>query len=112
MKYYRRRANGIVTACDSIESAQMTTEERRVALTTIGDITVSTVFLGIDHNWSGEGPPVLWETMIFGMEDEPCWRYSSEKEALEGHEQAVLVAEEFIPPELEMYFIELGDTDE
>jgi hypothetical protein len=27
---------------------------------------VSTVFLGLDHNWSGEGPPILWESMIFG----------------------------------------------
>jgi hypothetical protein len=26
---------------------------------------ISTVFLGIDHNWSGEGPPILWETMVF-----------------------------------------------
>ena len=26
---------------------------------------VSTVFLGLDHNWSGKGPPVLFETMVF-----------------------------------------------
>jgi len=26
---------------------------------------VSTVFLGINHQW-GEGPPILWETMVFG----------------------------------------------
>jgi len=27
-------------------------------------VRVSTVFLGIDHAWSG--PPLLWETMVFG----------------------------------------------
>ena len=27
---------------------------------------VSTVFLGIDHNHFGEGPPGLWQSMIFG----------------------------------------------
>ena len=26
---------------------------------------VSTVFLGLDHNHSLEGPPILWETMVF-----------------------------------------------
>lgn len=29
-------------------------------------MSISTVFLGIDHNYSNAGPPVLWETMIFG----------------------------------------------
>ena len=28
-------------------------------------IEVSTVFLGLDHGWC-KGPPVLWETMVFG----------------------------------------------
>jgi hypothetical protein len=40
-------------------------DNRRVAVTEVGEAKVSTVFLGLDHNWSG-GPPVLWETMIFG----------------------------------------------
>lgn len=31
----------------------------------VGDWLVSTVFLGIDHNFSCSGPPVLFETMIF-----------------------------------------------
>lgn len=30
-------------------------------------VTVSTVFLGADHNW-GTGPPKIFETMIFGGE--------------------------------------------
>ena len=31
----------------------------------IGDTRVSTVFLGLDHNFSTKGPPILWETMCF-----------------------------------------------
>lgn len=29
-------------------------------------ILVSTVFLGVDHSFGLGGPPILWETMIFG----------------------------------------------
>src|SRR5258708_5583313 len=50
-----------------------------------GDVRVSTVFLGLDHNW-GEGPPVLWETMVFGGEhDQMQERYSSYEDAAAGH---------------------------
>lgn len=40
---------------------------KRVEKTTLdnGDIIISTVFLGIDHNFGDNGPPVLFETMIF-----------------------------------------------
>ena len=31
-----------------------------------GNITVSTVFLGIDHNFTGGEVPILFETMVFG----------------------------------------------
>lgn len=44
--------------------------ERHVAWTEIGEWTVSTVFLGLDHNYADEGPPVLFETMILGPEVE------------------------------------------
>jgi hypothetical protein len=37
---------------------------RRVKETYVGDLCVSTIFLGLDHSWH-EGPPVLWETMVF-----------------------------------------------
>ena len=39
-------------------------ESRRVASETIDGLFVSTVFLGVDHGW-GDGPAILWETMIF-----------------------------------------------
>lgn len=55
-----------------------------------GDVKVSTVFLVIDHNWSGKGPPILWETMIFGGHYD-LWteRYISLENAEAGHEAAV-----------------------
>ena len=41
-------------------------ESRRVAITNIDHTTtVSTVFLGLDHAFGG-GPPILFETIVFG----------------------------------------------
>jgi hypothetical protein len=55
----------------------------------IGEIRISTVFLGLDHSYNSP-IPVLWETMIFGGEhDQYQERYSSYEEAVEGHETAV-----------------------
>ena len=39
--------------------------DRTVAKTKIGEIEVSTVFLGLDHSFSDNGPPLLFETMVF-----------------------------------------------
>ena len=41
---------------------------RVVARDRQADVEVSTVFLMLDHNFSGGGPPILWETMVFGDE--------------------------------------------
>jgi hypothetical protein len=40
----------------------------RVALTEIGAVRVSTIFLALDHRHLGDGPPLLFETMTFGGE--------------------------------------------
>ena len=62
---------------------------RFVGRAEIGDVTVSTVFLGLDHQY-GEGPPLLFETMIFGGPlDKSMWRYSSWDDAETGHKAAV-----------------------
>lgn len=56
----------------------------------IQGVYISTVFLGLDHSFSEEGPPVLFETMIFGGEhDQFQTRYTTYKDALEGHEKAM-----------------------
>lgn len=55
----------------------------------IGGVRVSTVFLGIDHQF-GKGPPILWETMIFGgQHNEAQSRYASHDDALKGHQVAL-----------------------
>ena len=66
------------------------TANRHVGNTVIGGIKISTVFLGLDHNFGGSGPPVLWESMIFGGEnDDYQERYTSYKRAVNGHKLAV-----------------------
>jgi hypothetical protein len=61
---------------------------RQVAVDRIGDTTVSTVFLALDHRF-GEGPPLIFETMIFnGPLDGEQGRYSTWDEAIAGHAAA------------------------
>ena len=68
------------------------TADREVARDGHGNVNVSTVFLGLDHSF-GAGPPVLWETMIFGgAHDEYQKRYTSRVDALTGHARAVALA--------------------
>jgi hypothetical protein len=66
--------------------------KKRVAFTQIdGDCHVSTVFLGIDHSFMRQGPPVLFETMVFGGDlDQELERYYTWAEAEAGH--AAMVA--------------------
>ena len=70
-----------------------TADNRRVAHNkTTSGVTVSTVFLGLDHRF-GDGPPVLWETMIFGgSHDQYQERYSSLSDAVNGHQKALALA--------------------
>ena len=50
---------------------------------------VSTVFLGVDHSF-GEGPSILFETMVFGGNwDLGQRRYSTWDEAEKGHRRVV-----------------------
>lgn len=52
-------------------------------------VNVSTVFLGVDHQF-GEGPPLIFETMIFGgNRDQDQWRYSTYEQAASGHRAVV-----------------------
>jgi hypothetical protein len=71
---------------------QIVTEER--------GFTVSTVFLGIDHNMTGEGSPVLWETMVFDENRNGVFqeRYTSADQARRGHEQIVTALQQGADP--------------
>lgn len=64
--------------------------DRKVERTQIGDVTVSTIFLGLDHSYSDEKKPILYETMVFGgRPDEYMRRYSTKVEAQKGHDEIV-----------------------
>lgn len=79
---------------------------RRVGWDVINGNTISTVFLAINHNF-GEGPPILWETMIFGgKHDQYQQRYSSLEEAKKGHAEAIALVKEEQEQEQEKF-----DTD-
>lgn len=60
--------------------------DRRVAYTEVGHARISTVFLGLNHRYSGDGPPILWETMVFGgdldQEQDRCAGSREQAEAM------------------------------
>jgi hypothetical protein len=63
----------------------------------VGAAWVSTVFLGIDHNFIGGGPPILFETMVFGLHliegfkfmDRDTRRYATWRDAEIGHAEII-----------------------
>ena len=70
--------------------------------TKVGKYEVSTVDLGIDHNF-GFGKPLYYETMIFQKNGDEIdfsgiyqERYSTEEEAREGHKRAIKYVKELL----------------
>lgn len=63
----------------------------RIGHEVVGDTEIITTFLGIDHNYSGSGDPILFETCIFKEDDtsEVQARYTSIEEARIGHDCVV-----------------------
>lgn len=54
------------------------------------NVRVSTIFLGLDHNYFDHGEPVLFETMVFGGDlNEAQERYCTWEEAEAGHHTMV-----------------------
>lgn len=74
---------------DLVEWAQwMQTSDRHVAKTEINGVTVSTIFLAIDHGL--HGVPIFFETMVFGGAlDQEQERYGTWEEAERGHAATV-----------------------
>lgn len=98
MKYYRLEGQTPVPCADlQAWCAPEWEANRRVAIDKIGPFIVSTVFLGIDHNHTDEGPPLLFETMIFVNLTKSTYgeyqrRCSTWTEAEEMHRKAVQTA--------------------
>lgn len=70
--------------------------KRRVRLTRVGPYFVSTVFLGLDHSFGQDGPPVVFETMVYIKTTEresefldTQYRCSTWPEAIAQHESVI-----------------------
>jgi hypothetical protein len=82
------RCDDVYLWADWFESA-----DRHVAKDDVGDVRVSTVFLGLDHRFTGDGPPLLFETMIFGgPHNHQMFRCATWEEAERQHTIALMLA--------------------
>ena len=94
IKYYILKGKEVVPVADVLDwSAWFEKADRTVKKTKISDdVNVSTVFMGLDHSLNGD-PPLIFETMIFGGEDDG-WqsRCSTWEQAETGHILAVAMA--------------------
>lgn len=86
--YYDRQGNRIDR---QVWGALFADEDYKVVRRTNIDenVNVSTVWLGLDHSFGGDGP-LIFETMVFGgKHDQHCNRYRTQEEAVQGHEGIV-----------------------
>jgi len=92
--WYRGNKEGGTEECSVEEYIEFISdwENKVVKQEHVGKYWVSTVFLGLDHRDGGDGPPILFETMVFtdGDADEDTMvRYTTREEALIGHKVEV-----------------------
>lgn len=89
-KYYILKGTEVIPASVEQWAESFNDRENRIVEQNhIGEILISTVFLGLDHSWNAGDPPMIFETMIFeGKYDEYQERCSSYKQALKMHKRA------------------------
>jgi hypothetical protein len=105
-RYYILEGKVPVPVDDLIEWARWFEDagKRRVDRTLVlRRYDVSTVFLGMDHRFDDDGPPLLFETMIFDRVDDSALEYqertSTWELALQAHARAVeWVLKDYCPP--------------
>lgn len=91
-KYYILDGQKVVGTNDLYKWANwFESSDRQVDRTRIDDKMVSTVFLGIDHNFWIGGRLLIFETMVFGDSGEDIYmdRHSLWADAVAGHAKAV-----------------------
>src|SRR5262245_38313201 len=110
--YYCLDENKNAVPCDALTWSIQREEMRKrntkhVGSDTINGRWVSTVWLGLNHNYFEDGPPHIFETMIRdevkGEWLDYCERYSTWQEAEQGHRRTI---------ELIKIFTGLGKPDE
>lgn len=79
-----------VKKCNNVDEILSTFDlkNRKIKQTVVSGKLVSTVFLVLDHNFSGKGDPILFESLVF-PEAEIMERYRTYDQAIRGHEELV-----------------------
>lgn len=111
---YMMDSNGFVTPVDS-DSDEMEVwgrwvsdiDNRVIAKTELVDPSgkvyaeVSTVFLAMDHSFGEEGDPVLFETIVFGLNDDRMRRDTNLRDSVVTHvrvARAIMMEEAYLTP--------------
>lgn len=90
LRFYDKLGNPLtLLEWDTFLRERTDPDYKRVAQTTLPDGKwISTVWLGYNHQW-GEGPPLIFETMVFTscdyLEDLDIDRYTTLADAEAGH---------------------------
>lgn len=82
--YYILDENNFVTSSTAKEwSEWFEKKDRTVKKTTVGKYWISTVFIGLDMNYTNMGEysesPIVFETMVFTDDEENKWNYYEER---------------------------------
>lgn len=101
-RYFILDDHGDPQPCDSLTWTRWFEDhhaERVLAQDRLEDgLTVSTVFVGINMVFLDRGPPLIYETVIFGGEHDGYQnRYATRAEALDGHRDALRLAQHRTP---------------
>ncbi len=87
--YYILDENDNLKSVPTIElwSTWFQDNHRTICHDKIKGVRISTIFMGLDHNF-GKGKPLLFETMVFGgKRDQYQERYTTKKQAIKGHDK-------------------------
>jgi hypothetical protein len=94
MTYTLDAEHNTIPLPEGVAHPMLPESRRRVALETVRGCTVSTVFLGVNHQW-GDGPPILFESAVYRGRGrgQKGWsiaaRYSTWQQAEDGHKYVV-----------------------
>jgi hypothetical protein len=86
----------VIGSADYLEQLGKHGQRWQIKEEVLPEVFLSTVFLEFDHNHSGSGAPVLWESCAFmGDKSEVLARYTSRADAIRGHKLLAANAKAF-----------------